>query len=163
MMRPPDTVYCVDSSTLMNFERWLPVDIFPGLWDDLGGMIKKGRLFSHREVYDEIQVGSGYLVDWSQNYRTMFIEHTPEQGALVRKILKAFPELSGANKTSSQHADAWLVATALLATPMWTVVADESARPEKRKIPAACKHFGVPAMSGAEFLRAEGWRYVRLR
>ena len=44
-----------------------------------------------------------------------------------------------------------------------TVVTDENPKPQKRKIPAACDHFGVPWMNGYQLLREEKWQYIRAR
>jgi hypothetical protein len=161
----PDTkpVYCIDSSTLMNFEDKFPEDIFVGLWDDLGELIDEGRLVSHREVFDEIQQGSGFLVDWAKQHRQIFVDHTAEQAALIGDIVDQFPALSGANKTSPYEADPWLIAQSICQDKALTVVTDESPKPQKRRIPMACDAFGVPWMNGYQLLRAEKWQYVRAR
>ena len=80
-------VYCVDSSTLMNFEDKFPQDIFVGLWDDLGELVQSSRLVSHREVYEEIQQGSGFLTNWAKQHRQIFVEHTTEQAELIGQIV----------------------------------------------------------------------------
>lgn len=164
MGQPPKPVYCIDSSTLMDFERTHPKDIFVGVWDDLGELIQDNRLFSHREVYEEIRQGSsGFLTDWAKEHRQIFVEHTPEQAALIGEIVDEFPALSGARKTSPYEADPWLIAMSICEGKSLTVVTEESARPQKRKIPAACDHFGVPWLNGHQLLRGEEWKYVRAR
>lgn len=163
-MTPEDKpTYCVDSSTLMNFEGRHPKDIFVGLWDDLGELIKNNRLISHREVYEEIQQGSGFLTEWAKEHRQIFVDHTAEQAKLIGEIVDKFPALSGAHKTSPHEADPWLIAMSICEGKSLTVVTEESARPQKRKIPAACDHFGVPWMNGYQLLREEKWKYVRAR
>ena len=147
----------------MNLENRMPIDIVPGLWDDLGSLAESGRLVSHREVFEEIQHGSGFLVDWSKLYKEMFLAHTPEQAGWVKEIIRQFPGLAGATKTYPAEADAWLIALSLCANRAWIVVTDESPKPEKRKIPTACQAFGVTPMNGFQLLRAEQWQYVRRR
>jgi len=156
-------VYCVDSSTLMNFEDKFPRDIFVGLWDDLSQLIEEGRLVSHREVYDEIQQGSGFLTGWAKEHRHIFMDHTAEQAALIGQIVDQFPALSGAGKTTPFEADAWLIAQSICQDRVLTVVTDESPKPQKRRIPVACKTFGVPCINGYDLLREEKWQYVRAR
>lgn len=154
-------IYCIDSSSLMNLEGRMPPDIVPGLWDDLGDLAGAGRLKSHREVFEEIQRGSGPLVDWSRKHREIFLEHTAEQATFVKQIVNQFPNLSGASKVSPYEADAWLIALSLCNGNRWIVVNDENPRPERGKIPAACHAFQVPSLKSFEFLREQGWRYVR--
>lgn len=157
------TIYCVDSSTLMNFEDRFPDDIFVGLWEDLGDLAEQGRLLSHREVYEEIQLGGGFLTEWAKQHRGIFLDHTAQQAALIGDIVDRFPALSGAHKTTPYEADAWLIALSLCADRSWIVVTDESPKPAKRRIPMACQAFGVPWMNGYQLLRQEQWRYVRAR
>lgn len=161
----PETkpVYCIDSSTLMNFEGKFPQDIFVGLWDDLGELVQKNRLISHREVYEEILQGSGFLTEWAKQHRQIFVEHTTEQAELIGEIVDRFPALSGAHKTTPHEADPWLIALSICEGKTLTVVTDESPKPQSRKIPVACDAFGVPWMNGYQLLREEKWRYVRAR
>jgi len=163
MASTPAPIYCIDSSTLMNFEDKLPEDIFSGIWEDLDVLATDQRLFSHREVYDEIQQGSGFLADWAKQHRDIFLEHTREQATFIGEIVNQFPGLAGAHKTTPFEADAWLIALSLCAGKAWTVVTDESPKPQKRKIPIACEAFGVPWLNGYQLLRQERWQYVRAR
>jgi len=156
-------VYCIDSSTLMNFEDKFPDDIFVGLWDDLAELIHQGRLVSHREVFDEIQQGGGFLTDWAKLHRQIFVDHTAKQAGLIGQIVDQFPALSGAKKTSAHEADPWLIAQSICNNKTLTVVTDESPKPQKRRIPVACDSFGVPWMNGYQLLRYEKWQYVRAR
>ena len=55
MASTPARIYCIDSSTLMNFEDRFPEDVFSGIWEGRDEMASSGRLLSHREVYEEIQ------------------------------------------------------------------------------------------------------------
>lgn len=157
------SIYCIDSSTLMNFEDKFPEDIFLGIWDDLSELVSQERLFSHREVYEEIKKGSGFLVDWADKHRPIFLEHNVQQALHVKRVVNAFKNLSGAGKTAANEADAWLIALSLCANKSWVIVTDESPKPEKRKIPVACDHFGVPWVNGYQLLRQEKWQYVRVR
>lgn len=156
-------IYCIDSSTLMNFEDKFPKDIFVGLWEDLADLIAHGRLVSHREVYEEIQQGSGFLAEWAAEHRRIFVEHTQAQAALIGQIVDRFPALSGAHKTSPYEADPWLIAQSICHGRTLTIVTDESARPQKRRIPVACNAFHVPWINGYQLLRDEKWQYIRAR
>ena len=159
----PTRVYCIDSSTLMNFEDKFPKDIFVGLWDDLAELVADGRLVSHREAFEEIQQGSGFLTDWATEHRHIFAEHTAEQASLIGQIVDQFPALSGAHKTSPYEADPWLIAQSICHDKSLTIVTDESAKPQKRRIPIACDAFGVPWINGYQLLRDEKWQYIRAR
>jgi hypothetical protein len=163
MMQDAKVIYCMDSSTLMNFEDRFPEDIFIGLWDDLGELIQEGRLVSHREVYEEIQQGGGFLTEWAKSNHHIFKDHTAEQAKVVGDIVNQFPALSGAHKTTAFEADAWLIAQSICEGKSLTVVTDESPKPHKRRIPIACETFGVPWMNGYQLLREEKWQYVRAR
>jgi hypothetical protein len=163
MASTPTRIYCIDSSTLMNFEDRFPEDVFSGIWEDLDELAANNRLLSHREVYEEIQQGSGFLTEWTKQRREIFLDHTPEQAAFIGEIVNKFPALSGAQKTTPYEADPWLIALSLCAGKSWTVVTDESPKPQKRKIPIACEAFGVPWLNGYQLLREEKWQYVRAR
>jgi len=47
-------VYCIDTSTMIDAgERYYPIDIFPGFWERLDGLVDAGRLKAPATLIDE--------------------------------------------------------------------------------------------------------------
>ncbi|MBM4040242.1 MAG: DUF4411 family protein [Planctomycetes bacterium] len=86
----------------------------------------------------------------------------------MAEILREFPELAHA-EGRTQAADPFVIAPALAAKREsffgghYVVVTSEKLKPGKRNIPAACAHFEIRCLGLFDFMRAEGWTFVRGR
>lgn len=139
-------------------------DFCPAFWDWLERMNAQGKVFSIRQVGDELQAGEDELAVWGDARGDAFF--LPPDNA----VLAAAPRLSAwatgqdyapaAVNTFLQVADYWLVAFA--AAHQHIVVTHEvpANSPKKIKIPNACVGLGVRFMTPYQMLRTERARFV---
>ena len=165
-----EPVYCFDTSSLIDLNRRYPRDIFPGLWERLGGLAQNGRLVAPREVFRELEKGDDELVPWARERSEMFQDLDDAQIEAVREILVRFPNLVDRDK-ETPDADPFVVALAVVQNRLesqsmlprpWVVVAEESRRrsPDQRpRIPDVCEHFAVSCLRVFNLIRTEGWTF----
>lgn len=155
--------FCIDTCALIDLRRvHYPPDVFPGVWDDIEGLIDQGLLIAPSEVFNELKGVDDDILRWARRFKKMFIASDENQLREVTDILVKFPRLIDPNKTTPE-ADPFLIA--LAKSTRWAVVtsekprADPSARP---KIPDVCKSYGIGCISLVEFFRELGWKYSRV-
>lgn len=72
-----NSFYIIDSCSLIDLNRHNPIDLFPSLWNKIGGLIRSNFLISHKEVLNEISIKDDKLSKWLKNHKKMFIEVSP--------------------------------------------------------------------------------------
>lgn len=139
-------------------------DFCPAFWDWLDRAHGAGRVYSIRQVGDELTAGEDQLATWSEAKGDPFFLPTDAQ------VLKAAPEISNwvtqqgfepaAVNTFLQVADYWLIARAL--SGGHTVVTHEvaSSTIKRVKIPNVCVGLGITFVSPYQMLRTEKARFV---
>jgi hypothetical protein len=50
-----DVVYCIDTSSLINFRAWRSPKGHPGVWKKLDTLIKEKRLIAPWKVFEELK------------------------------------------------------------------------------------------------------------
>ncbi len=165
------TVYCIDSSALIDLKQLYPVGTFPGLWHEMSNMVKEERLIAPREVLKEVE-GDPDLKPWLRQNKRMFVTLSAEQLAIVRDVLRQFPRLVDAAK-ETPDADPFIITLAisknreppdLLGVRKCVVLTCEKlSNTPTPKIPNVCQHYQVECLAGStaltEFFRAEGWEF----
>ncbi len=158
-----DKGFCIDTCALIYLRRvHYPPDVFPGVWDDIEGLIDRGLLIAPNEVLDELRGVDDEILKWARRFKKMFVSSDENQLRGVTEILAKFPKLIDHDKTTPE-ADPFLIALAKSAR--WAVItsekprADPSARP---KIPDVCRDYGIRCISLVEFFRERGWKYSRV-
>ncbi len=147
--------YCIDTSAIVTMwrEHYRPQN-FPTVWRFMGLVIDEGELVAPREVYDELQEGRDGLFEFVRRKQSKFVKDLDEeQIKLMFEIKARFPQLSDDKKTIPD-ADPFVIA--LARQKGWRVVTSESDR-SPIKIPAACKHYGIPYLSPADFIAEKKW------
>lgn len=152
--------YCIDTSALIDLSSY-PKDIFPGLWEDLEGLVNAGLLIAPSEVYRELgRKHEGDVQRWTRKHREiMFVDLDEEQIKEVKAIQHKFPNLVDPNKTMPD-ADPFLIALAR-SRGGWVVVAQETMSENiyKPRIPNVCEYFGVKYINLLGLFRECNWRY----
>ncbi len=166
-MRPDSrTVYCIDTSILIDLKKY-PRDIF-GVWESIEDLVAKGLAIAPRQVREELKKWDDELYQWAVRQRRMFKALTREQTKCVAAIVGEFPELAHTERRV-EAADPFVIALALaekresLFGTDYAVVTSEGWKPGKKKIPNACERFGLRCLGLFDFMRAEGWTFVRGR
>ena len=158
--------YIIDTSSLIELNQHNPMDLYPGVWQKMEGLVNSGRLFAPREVFEEIKRFDDSLADWSKKHTKMFKEPTGEQIKIVKEILKKYPSLI--KKGKRYAADPWVIALAIemIHGPQKTlveikriVVTEEKIRGNKINIPYVCEEYTVEAIDILDMFRIEEWKF----
>ncbi len=163
------TIYVIDSSSLIDFNKRYPMDVFPKLWGKVELLIKKGFLVSPKEVLKEISRRDDTLKDWAKKQKKMFKELDAIQIEIVRKILAKYPSLAKPDKDGPQ-ADPFVIALAMALDkdPQQTlfpvirkriIVTEEQLRGNMEKIPYVCQDYKIDCINVLEMFRTEGWKF----
>jgi hypothetical protein len=157
-----DKGFCIDTCALIDLRRsYYPPDVFPGLWDDIEGLIDQGLLIAPNEVLEELKGVDDEILRWARRFKKMFVASDKFQLREVTDILVKFPRLIDPDKTKPE-ADPFLIA--LAKSTGWAVVTSEKPRADpnaRPKIPDVCKSYGIKCISLVEFFRELGWKYPR--
>lgn len=158
--------YIIDTSSLIELNKHNPMDVYPGVWQKMEGLVNSERLFAPKEVFDEINRFDDTLAEWSKKHSEMIKEPTTEQIEIVKEILKKYPSLI--KKGKRYAADPWVIALAIemIRDPQKTlvkikriVVTEEKIRGDKIKIPYVCKEYTVETIDILDMFRMEGWKF----
>lgn len=159
------TVYCIDTSALIDLKLRYPQRVFPSLWTELSELVSAGRMVAPVEVKNELMAKDDELWRWAKKQRKMFAKCTRSQLALVAQILREFPGLIDHRKRRPD-ADPFVIALALaekqddLFGGDFVVVTHEKPHPTGRPhIPDVCRHYDIQCVDLPELFAREGWRF----
>ena len=143
--------YVIDSSSLMKFEDQFPKDILPSLWDEIYKLFEEGRVFSVREVYEELEDSKEL---WSY-YKNYFRELTAKETQAMGKLLTdaRFKVFKKHWKNDGCWADPYLITCAMVNELVIVVTEENLNRNPQRKIAYVCKELGIPCINLIDFLR----------
>jgi hypothetical protein len=160
--RTEDTVYCIDTSSLLNLKAWRPFKRYREVWEKLDALIRQERLFAPKQVLEEIQGVDDALLKWARRRKRKFFRRTSRELVdRVQKIVKRFPALVDANQPTKE-ADPFVVALALeqknktLGEEVY-VVTEEKYRPGKARIPHVCEHYHLKYLTVHQMFLFQGW------
>lgn len=151
--------YSIDTSSLIEgWHRRYPMDVFPGLWDALSGLIDDGSLRAAEEVGREIEKKDDDLCKWLKARPALLIAIDEPTQFAMRQVVGANPRIVGQMR-GRNVADPWVIALAIAYG--LTVVTNERAAgtPERPRIPDVCTSLGVSCINMLEFIRSQGWRF----
>ena len=58
-------IYSIDTSALIDLDRWYSYEVFAPLWDNnFVALVNEGRLIASVEVRDELRKGDDFLYRW---------------------------------------------------------------------------------------------------
>ena len=158
------TVYCIDTSILIDLHRLYPQGVFPSLWTHLERLVGEGRAVAPNEALKELRKQDDWLTRWAKRQGGMFRSLDGKQLEAARKVVAQFPPLAHAGRATAA-ADPFLVALALaekgesLFGSDYVVVSSERRKRGGCRIPNACDHYGIKCLSLLEFIEAEGWTF----
>lgn len=142
-------IYVIDASS------WIAIESHPAqnrILSALVPLIQNGRVKMPPEAWRELE-NTSYLAGWLEPYKSAVVENLRtdvDYLLLAGQISHKFPGMAGARGTRDK-ADPWIVAMAKHMTGKphaRAVVCNETLeRRPNRKIPTACKHFGVICMN----------------
>ena len=149
--------YSIDTSAILDgWRRYYPPDVFPQLWEEMRGLIQRGRLLAVEEVLHEIKRKDDEVADWVVRNQRLIV---PLDGAIqiaVAEILNRFDRLVNTQRNRSL-ADPWVIA--LAQTRDLTVVTGEreTGKLTRPMIPDVCRALGIRYINLLQLFREEGW------
>ncbi len=152
--------FLLDTSFLINgWHKRYRIDVFPSLWDAIGGLMDEGVVLSCEQVYQELQGQRDTLSEWAKKRRSVFKEPTEEVIAELSTIMTRFTNFAAKGGGSNNRADPWVIAHAIVNGAI--VVTDE--QPAKRqkptkppKIPNVCDELEILWATPIDFLAKAG-------
>src|SRR3972149_4938613 len=91
-----DTLYIIDTSSLIDLQRWRPLSKHRTIWQKLDGMIRDNRLIGPEQVYEELRAGKDTLARWAANHkksRQLFKKTTRHHVGIAKQIIHRFSDL----------------------------------------------------------------------
>ena len=68
--------FIIDTSSLIDLEKYYPYNVFPSLWGFIFEMFDDGKLFSVNEAYDELKDSQEVWKDYKNCFRDLTDEET---------------------------------------------------------------------------------------
>ncbi|WP_236609725.1 DUF4411 family protein [Archaeoglobus sulfaticallidus] len=164
-------MYIIDSSSLIDLKDRNPLDIYLSVWNKLMELHLENRLYSHIEVYLELEGRDDELKEWAKEqkneYPDFFKKYTPDQQKYVADILSKFESFVKINDGTTKDADPWLVALALEMRSQPTIfgpikpiiLTEEVLKGNRVKIPYVAKHYRIKCVKIFDMFRQEGWKF----
>lgn len=151
--------YCIDTNSLMDvWNRYYPIDIFPGLWGNIEQLIDSGVMVSPEEVLKELDKKDDDLSRWAKGKAGFFVPFDAEQQPHLVTVMTEH-ELLVKNSKRANAADPFVIALAKSRT--LTVITQEklTGSTTKPRIPDVCDAMDIQCMTIVEMVRHEQWRY----
>jgi hypothetical protein len=151
----PETVYCIDTSSLINFKPFRR-DVFPTIWSKLESMIKNGELIAPLEVCREIEIGKDEIYDWCKSNKEMFKDIDECQIQKLQEVKKQYDKNYWENEINKpKWADPWVIALSICEEAI--IVAD--GKNTQNRIPAISSVFGLKCRELIDFFKEIGIKY----
>ena len=154
------TVYCFDTSAFIEtWTRDYPPDVFPGVWDGIGDLIRNGKLISPDMVRRELREKSDLVSEWTEQFANLFVDPDVEQIEQVRMIVNRFPRIIEERRARNE-ADPFVIGLAYL-RGLVCVTEESTGNDTNIRIPYVCKRLGVDCVDTLALMRREGWQFTR--
>ena len=158
--------YVIDTSSLIDLNKFNPIDLYPSVWKKLENLINKGQLIAPIEVFNEVTRQDDAVAEWAKKHKSMFKPVTERQAEIVAQILTKYPSII---KPKRQYdADPWVIALAVelskpkqkkLISIKWLVVTEERLKGNTMRIPLICKDFNIEYLKIFDMFRRKGWSF----
>src|SRR3972149_5188221 len=89
-------LYIIDTSSLIDLQRWRPLSIHRQVWEKLDRLIDNDRLVSPQEVYEEIRDGKDALARWAMRHkkkRQLLKKTTRQHVGIAQQVIHRYPEI----------------------------------------------------------------------
>ncbi len=151
-------IYCLDTSAFIeSWQRYYPIDSFPGIWNELESLIKNKRIIAPKEVLLEIRRKDDDLHKWIKNNEDIFIELDDDFQKAVSEIMTAFPKLVD-ERSGKSSGDPFVIALAKIRkTPVITY--EKGGTEQRPKIPNVCNHYKIPCFGFIDLIQIENWKF----
>lgn len=148
------SLYVVDTCSFVAITEIYPVDVFPGVWEKIDGLIDDGILVSAEDVLEELSTKDDDLLGWAKVRDHIFKELTEEVQDSAIRILQTHANLIDI-KNNKSSADPFIIATAQVLGGVVVTEEESSGGPERSKIPDVCHYYSIGCVSLLDMLRQE--------
>ena len=141
---------------MIELKEHYPIGLFPSVWENVEGLIKKGRLTSCWQVLEEVRRGDDELVAWCENRKDVLLNMDRHINQ-VHEIIGKHPKLVNPN-AKPDTADPYLIALAMSYKPLGynpVIVTEENQ--QQSHIPHVAKKHGVESCGLMEMFQNEEW------
>lgn len=166
--------YCLDTNTLIDaWYFWYAPDTHPTFWEGIEDLAERGRLMIPEQVLQELGESADDLYEWCRDRKDLLVHPaTDETEAEFRRLVNAYPEMTGQLGLGNDYADLYVVAIASVNSA--TVVTTEdrgfettpSARQQRGrrnyKITNVCHEQGIELIRPYKIIRQEGWVFSHI-
>lgn len=158
-------IYLLDSNLFIQAKNeYYGFNICPGFWTWLVKMNRQRKVFSIKQVYDELVGFEDDLSEWVKKRGASFFLHQNSHILEAHKIVAATIQGGGYTEAAIRIfmdcADPMLVAHALANRINSTVVTHESRKKGSIKIPRLCDDLGIKCITTFQMLQDEGVQFV---
>ena len=159
--------YLLDANVLIDADRdYYPLERVPEFWTWLGYEAEQGVVRMPSEMYEEIVVGNGELVDWLKAQKDILVLAEEADPILVQNVLSNgyAPDLAE-DELQKIGRDPFIVGYALAWVSGTTVVTTEVSKPTRqrgnRRLPDVCGDLNVRCINTFKLLQelnfSTGW------
>ena len=155
----PISIYCIDTSALINLTRLYPRNLFPAIWEKLEDLVRRGELISPVEVYKEIEARDDPIFQWCKQNKRMFKDIDDCQTQKIAQIETKYETVYWKTQIDKDApwADPWLIALSICEDAI--IITDEGNRPDH--IPYIANHFQKQCLKLLKLFEEIGVKYER--
>jgi Domain of unknown function (DUF4411) len=149
--------YSVDTSAFLDaWVRYYPLDVFPGMWQQMDRAAKNGTLLASDEVLRELEKKDDGAHEWVKTRPEMLVKLDMEIEVHVSDIMRRYPRLVDTKKGRSVG-DPFVIAVAQ--ARKLTVITGENAtgKVEVPRTPDVCADLGIRWVRIIDFFREQKW------
>ena len=157
MVLKPPYQYVIDTSALIDLNDQYPPKIFPGVWDRFDGMCEQLSIIAPREVLREIKKGNDYLIDWSDNFESMFLEPCEEEVLILQDVLQSYDEKTIRKNSTGPWADPLVISCGKHFG--LTIIQQEKQDGNSNRIPRIARLHNVESLTLIQFFEEESWTF----
>jgi hypothetical protein len=156
---PPATTYCIDTNSIIDARNKLyPLDLFPGLWLKVEGLIMQGRLCAPEEVRRELEKKDDETKKWAKLQGGLFVPDSPDLISETQRIMAQHPHL--VNSTTGRSAgDPFVIALAKIHGHTLITEERKSGNSNHPRIPDVCAIYRMKWIRFTQLIRDEQWKF----
>jgi len=155
-----EIIYCIDSCSLIGpMNETYPIDVFPGLWENMSSAFAKKIIISSEIVLAELEFQEDEVFKWAKARKEHFLKVDEAVGILSSEISNKYKGLIDPMATRDQ-ADPFLIALAKIKKAKVVTEETWSNNIRKAKIPNACKGEGIDCVNFIQMVKELGWKFT---
>lgn len=155
-------IYVFDTSAFIVISHYYP-ERFPTFWDRFEKYTNDGKIYSVREVFNELntQASKPHLAEWIKKHKSIFLIPGQDEMNFTSEIFKIphFQYLVSKKQQlkGTPVADPFVIASAKMKSAC--IITEESKKENASRIPNICEHFNIECTNVEGFMEKEDWEF----